>query len=86
MRTTTTLVRKEELVWGLLSKDAFQTIYVYSDLIESQVVGDTQANLLRMFVPRDQPENMIMEEVKVPSYHPTDSAQLCFHPALWRSI
>ena len=68
-RTTTTLVRKDELVWGLLSRDAFQTIYVYSDLIESQVVGDDQANLLRMLVPRGQPGNMITEEVKVPSYH-----------------
>ena len=68
-RTTTTLVRKDELVWGLLSRDAFQTIYVYSDLIESQVVGDAQANLLRMLVPRGQPGNMITEEVKVPSYH-----------------
>ena len=64
-----TLVRKDELVWGLLSRDAFQTIYVYSDLIESQVVGDAQANLLRMLVPRGQPGNMITEEVKVPSYH-----------------
>ena len=68
-RTTTTLVRKEELVWGLLSRDAFQTIYVYSDLIESHVVEDAQANLLRMLVPRGQPGNMITEEVKVSSYH-----------------
>ena len=81
-RTTTTLVRKDELVWGLLSRDAFQTIYVYSDLIESQVVGDAQANLLRMLVPRGQPGNMITEEVKVPSYHRLRG--LCFHP--WRSI
>ena len=68
-RTRTTLVKKEELVRGLLSRDAFQTIHVYSDLIESQVVGDAQANLLRMLVPRGQSGNMIREEVKVPSYH-----------------
>ena len=68
---------------GLLSRDAFQTIYVYSDLIECQVVGDAQANLLRMLVPRGQPGNMITEEVK--GGPPTiDSVQLCFHP--WRSI
>ena len=42
---------------------------MYSDLIKSQVVGDAQANLLRMLVPRGQPGNMITEEVKVPSYH-----------------
>ena len=42
---------------------------MYSDLIESQVVADAQANLLRMLVPRGQPENMITKEVKVPSYH-----------------
>ena len=40
-----------------------------SDLIESQVVGDAQANLVRMLVPRGLPGNMITEEVKVPSYH-----------------
>ena len=70
-RSMTTLVRKEELVWGLLSRDAFQTIYVYSNLINSQVVGDAQANLLRMLVPHGQPGNMITEEVKVPYYHRT---------------
>ena len=42
---------------------------MYSDLIESQVVGDAQANLLRMLVPRGQPGNMITEDVKVSSYH-----------------
>ena len=35
MSTTTTFVRKEELVWGLSSPYAFQTMYVYSDLVES---------------------------------------------------
>ena len=57
-RTTTTLVRKEELVWGLLSRDAFQTIYAYSDLIESQLVRGAQANLLLMLVPRGLPGNI----------------------------
>ena len=40
---------------------------MYSDIIESQVVGDAQANLLRMLVPRGQPGNLITEEVKVTS-------------------
>ena len=42
---------------------------MYSDLIESQVVGDAQANLFRMLVPRGQPGNMMTGEIKVPSYH-----------------
>ena len=61
-KTTTTLVRKKELLWGLLSRDAFQTIYVYSDFIESQIVGGAQANLLGMLVPRGR-GNMITREL-----------------------
>ena len=61
--TTTTLVRKEELVWGLLSPYAFQTMYVYSDLVESQVVGDTQANLFHILVPRGEPGDVVAEEI-----------------------
>ena len=30
---------------------AFQTIYIYSDVVESQVVGDVRANLLRVIAP-----------------------------------
>lgn len=67
--TTTTLVRKEELVWGLLSPYAFQTMYVYSDLVESQVVGDTQANLFHILVPRGEPGDVVAEEIKLPTYH-----------------
>ena len=52
--TTTTIRRNDELVLGMLSKHSFQTMYVYSDLIESLVVGDVQANLLRMILPRGQ--------------------------------
>ena len=66
--TTTTLVRKEEL-WGLLSPYAFQTIYVYSDLVESQVVGSTQANLFHILVPRGEPGDVVAEETKLPTYH-----------------
>ena len=51
-KTTTTFVRNEDLVWGMLSPHAFQTMYLYSDLVESQVVGDTQANVLHMLAPR----------------------------------
>ena len=69
LRTTTTLARKEDLVWGMLSRHSFQTMYVYSDLIESQVVGDAQANVLRILVPRGQPGDTVTEEVKQPTYH-----------------
>ena len=44
--TTTTIRRNDELVWGMLSKHLFQTMYVYSDLTESLVVGEVQANLI----------------------------------------
>ena len=46
LATTTTLARKEDLVWRMLSRHFLQTMYVYSDLIESQVVGDDQANVI----------------------------------------
>ena len=58
LATTTTLSRKELLVWGILSKRAFQIIYVYPDLIESQVRGDAQVNVL-----------IVTKEVKLSSYH-----------------
>ena len=67
--TTTTVRRGDELVWGMLSKHSFQTMYIYSDLIESLVVGDVQANLLRMIVPRGQPGETVAEEIKIPTYH-----------------
>ena len=67
--TTTTIRRNDELVWGMLSKHSFQTMYVYSDLIESLVVGDVQANLLRMILPRGQPGEMVADEIKRPTYH-----------------
>ena len=44
-------------------------MYVYSDLIESLVVGDVQANLLRMILPRGQPGEMVADEIKRPTYH-----------------
>ena len=50
--TTTTLRQNDELVWGMLSKHSFQTMYIDSDLIESLVVEDVQANILRNIVPR----------------------------------
>ena len=43
-------------------------MYIYSDLIESLVVGDVQANILRTKVPRGQPGDMVAEEIKTPTY------------------
>ena len=67
--TTITMKRNAELVWGMLSHHSFQSMYIYSDLIESLVVGDVQANLLRTIVPRGQPGDIIAEEIKIPTYH-----------------
>ena len=67
--TTITMRRNDELLWGILSRHSFQSMYIYSDLIESLVVGDVQANLLRTIVPRGRPGDMIAEEIKIPTYH-----------------
>ena len=56
-------------MWGLLPPYAFQTMYVYSDLVESQVVGDTQVNLFHILVPRREPGDVVAEEIKLPTYH-----------------
>ena len=40
---------------------AFQTIYIYSDVVESQVVGDVRANLLRVVAPKERHGDVICE-------------------------
>ena len=40
---------------------AFQTIYIYSDVVESQVVGDVWANLLRVIAPKGRHGDVICE-------------------------
>ena len=44
-------------------------MYIYSDLIESLLVGDVKANILRTIVPHGQPGKMVAEEIKTPTYH-----------------
>lgn len=66
--TTINMRRSDELVWGMLSSHSFQSMYIYSDLIESLVVGDVQSNLLRTIVPQGRPGDMIAEEIKIPDY------------------
>ena len=56
-------------MWGLLSPYVFQTMYVYSDLVEPQLVGDTQANFFHILVPRGKPGDVVAEEIKLPTYH-----------------
>ena len=76
--------RNDKLVWGnLLSSHSFQSMYIYSDLMESLVVGDVPANLLRTIVPRGQPGDMIAEEIKIPTYHRLRTYRSFRH---WRSI
>ena len=67
--TTITIRRNDELVWGMVSRHSFQSMYIYSDLIESLVVGDVQANLLRTIAPRGQPGDIFAKEIKIPTYH-----------------
>ena len=70
LRTTTrTVRRKDELVWGMLSRHSFHPMYIYPYLIESLAVGDVHANLLRMILPRSHPSKMVVEEIKRPTYH-----------------
>ena len=40
---------------------AFQTIYIYSDVVASQVVGDVRANLLRVIAPKGSHGDVISE-------------------------
>ena len=40
---------------------AFQTIYIYSDVVASQVVGDLRANLLRVIAPKGSHGDVISE-------------------------
>ena len=64
--SATPVRRKDEIVWGMLTRHSFQTMNTYSDLIESLVVGDVPANLLRM---NGQPGEMVAQEIRIPTYH-----------------
>ena len=48
---------------------AFQTIYIYSDIVSSQVVGDVQANLLRVVAPKGKPGDIVDENFVIPYYN-----------------
>ena len=57
----------ENITWQL-SNQAFQTMYVYSDIVESQVVGDVRAKLLRLVAPEAKFGDVVGEEFVNPFY------------------
>ena len=52
-----------------LTAISFQTIYIYSDIVASQMVGDVRANILRAVAPRGNPGEIIHENVFNLFYH-----------------
>ena len=53
----------DKVIWWRASHLAFQTIYIYSDVVESQVVGDVRANLLRVIAPKGRHGDVICVNV-----------------------
>ena len=56
---------------------AFQSIYIYSDVVASQEVGDVRANLLRVIAPKcshgdvisENFEHLFYKDVRVKSFN-----------------
>ena len=53
--------RSDKAISWRTSHLAFQAIYIYSDVVASQVVGDDRANLLRVIVPK-RSHGMVISE------------------------
>ena len=53
--------RTDKVISWRASHLAFQSIYIYSDVVASQVVGDVRANLLRVIAPKGSHGEMISE-------------------------
>ena len=53
--------RTDKVISWRASHLAFQTIYIYSDVVASQVLGDVRANLLRVIAPNESHGEMISE-------------------------
>ena len=72
--------RTDKVMSWLASHLAFQTIYIYSDVMASQVVGDVRANLLRVIAPKGSHGEEISEnfvhlfynDVRVKSFNTID--------------
>ena len=59
--TYTIGARTDKVIAWRASHLVFQTIYIYSDVVASQVVGDVQANLLRVIAPKGSHGDVISE-------------------------
>ena len=53
--------RTDKVIFWRASHLAFQTIYIYSDVVTSHVVGDVRANLLRVIAPKGSNGEVISE-------------------------
>ena len=53
--------RTDKVISWRASHLAFQTIYIYSNVVASQLVGDVRANLLRVIVPKGSHGELISE-------------------------
>ena len=53
--------RTDKVIAWRASHLAFQSIYIYSDVVASQVVGDVRANLLRVIAPKGSHGEVISE-------------------------
>ena len=56
--------RTDKVIAWLASHLPFQTIYIYSDVVASQVVRDVRANLLRVIAPKGSHGDVISENLE----------------------
>ena len=69
--------RSDKVISWRTTHLAFQTIYIYSDVVASQVVGDVRANLLRVIAPKgshievssEKLEHLFYNDVRVKSFN-----------------
>ena len=55
---------------GVNGASSFQTIYIYSDVVGTQIVGDVRANVLRVIAPRGETNDIINENFSKLFYTP----------------
>ena len=55
---------------GTSGGTSFQTMYIYSDVVETQIVGDVRANVLRVVAPRGEPNEIVHENFPNLFYNP----------------
>ena len=74
--TFTVKARTDKVISWRASHLAFQTIYIYSDVVASQVVGDVRANLLRVIAPKGSHGDVISENLNISSTTMCGSSRL----------